>query len=45
MKTLTLFPTVINISKNPNHNQIEKLLVDECISVQETTSQGGKKLV
>jgi len=42
MKTLTLFPTVINISKNPNHNQIEKSLVDECISVQETTSQGGK---
>jgi len=41
MKTFTLFPTVISKSKNPNHNQIEKELIDECIRIKNTTSKGG----
>jgi|TARA_R100000455_G_C6247724_1_gene105071 uncharacterized protein (TIGR02466 family) len=41
MKTLTLFPTVISTSINPNHNQIEKQLKDECIRLRDITTKGG----
>lgn len=35
------FPTIVGSSKNPNHDNIEKRLIDHCLTIKNKVSPGG----